>query len=271
MYTATPEMTSLSLFNQHISRVEKMTREEEMRLAGLWKNQQDRDAARILVEANLPAVAAIAREYRHFGLQEMDLIQEGALGLMHAVKRFDPERGFRLMTYANWWVRAAIHDFVLHSWSIVKLGTNKLQRRVFAGLRHAKEAIAALEGTNREDVAEKYGVSATAYQEASSAYLQRDLSLHSSEGVALIDSLSSNEATPEEAVTASHWQAYQRQQLHAALATLNDRDRMIVESRHLAEEPLTLKNLAETFSISIERVRQLEKKAISRIKKHIII
>lgn len=138
------DMSSLSLFYRDVKRVERLSREEEVALARKWHDGQDREAAQQLVVANLYGVAAIAREYRHFGLQEADLIQEGTLGLMHAVKRFDPERGFRLMTYASWWIRAAIHDFILHSWSIVKLGTNKLQRKIFAGLQKAKNAIAAL-------------------------------------------------------------------------------------------------------------------------------
>jgi len=119
------DTNSLALFYRDVKKVDALSREEETRLALRWHEQQDRDAAKELVVSNLPGVAAIAREYRHFGLQEMDLIQEGTMGLMHAVKRFDPHRGFRLMTYASWWIRASIHDFILHSWSIVKLGTNK--------------------------------------------------------------------------------------------------------------------------------------------------
>ena len=137
MAAATLEMSSLALFSRDVRKTERLNREEEVRLARLWHDDGDREAARQLVVANLYGVAAIAREYRHFGLPEMDLIQEGTMGLMHAVKRFDPDRGFRLMTYASWWVRAAIHDFILRSWSIVKLGTNKLQRRIFSGLQKA--------------------------------------------------------------------------------------------------------------------------------------
>jgi len=157
---AVTDMSSLSLFYRDVKRVDRLSREDETLLARRWHDHQDREAAQELVVANLYGVTAIAREYRHFGLQEADLIQEGTLGLMHAVKRFDPERGFRLMTYASWWIRAAIHDFILHSWSIVKLGTNKLQRKIFAGLQKAKNAIAALDGDHVDEVAAEYGVSA---------------------------------------------------------------------------------------------------------------
>ncbi|MES0372442.1 MAG: RNA polymerase factor sigma-32 [Mariprofundaceae bacterium] len=261
------DMSSLSLFYRDVKRVERLSREEEVALARKWHDQQDREAAQQLVVANLYGVAAIAREYRHFGLQEADLIQEGTLGLMHAVKRFDPERGFRLMTYASWWIRAAIHDFILHSWSIVKLGTNKLQRKVFAGLQKAKNAIAALDGHQADEVAAEFGVTSNEYQETANAYLQRDLSLDAEvEGQTLVTALPATEATPEEQVMESNWQDHQQNQLYGALRELSDRDRHIVKMRHLSEEPATLKDLAEELGISIERVRQLEKRAMNKLR-----
>jgi len=264
---AVADMSSLSLFYRDVRRVERLSREEEVRLARLWREQQDREAAEQLVVSNLYGVAAIAREYRHFGLPESDLIQEGTLGLMHAVKRFDPDRGFRLMTYASWWIRAAIHDFILHSWSIVKLGTNKLQRKVFAGLQKAKNAIAALDGHHSEEVAAEFGISEQEYQETASAYLQRDLSLDADiEGQTLVAALPAPEATPEEAVAESDWQDHRQSTLYEALSLLSERDRHIVTQRHLCEEPVTLKDLAEELGVSIERVRQLEKRAMEKLK-----
>ncbi|HKI59843.1 MAG TPA: RNA polymerase factor sigma-32 [Mariprofundaceae bacterium] len=261
------DMSSLSLYYRDVKRVERLTREDEVALARKWHDQQDREAAQQLVVSNLYGVAAIAREYRHFGLPEADLIQEGTLGLMHAVKRFDPERGFRLMTYASWWIRAAIHDFILHSWSIVKLGTNKLQRKVFAGLQKAKNAIAALDGHNADEVAAEYGVSANEYQETANAYLQRDVSLDADiEGQSMVSALPALESTPEESLVESDWQEHQQGQLYSALRELSDRDRHIVMQRHLSEEPATLKDLAEELDVSIERVRQLEKRAMNKLK-----
>ena len=266
MNLALPELNSLSLFYRDVQRIPRLSREEEVRLSRRWHDHQDREAAQQLVVAHLYGVAAIAREYRHFGLPEQDLIQEGTLGLMHAVKGFDPDRGFRLMTYASWWIRASIHDFILHSWSIVKLGTNKLQRKIFAGLQHAKNAIAAMEGHKVEEVAASFGLTANEYQEAAHAYLQRDMSLDGAEGFALVDMLPSDEATPEEIAIESDWQAHQSGQLEQAMEGLGERDRMIVQRRHMSETPATMKELAEEFGVSIERVRQLESRAMSKLR-----
>jgi len=263
----TLDMSSLALFRREVRRNPRMNREEEYRLAKRWRGHQDRDAARALVCANLDSVAVIAREYRHFGLPEMDLIQEGAIGLMHATKRFDPDRGFRLITYAAWWIRAAMHDYILKCWSIVRLGTTKLQRKIFAGLRRAKEAIAAMEGRGRGEVADGYGISESAYQEAANAYLQRDLSIDADEeGRALVEALPSPAATPEEQALTENWQEYRNQSLRAALSTLPERDQLIIRRRHLSESPASLKELATELGISIERVRQLEARAIQRLR-----
>jgi len=263
----TLDMSSLSLFRRDVRSISRLSREEEYRLAKLWHERQDREAARTLVCANLYSVSAIAREYRHFGLPEMDLIQEGTIGLMHAVKRFDPERGFRLVTYAAWWIRAAMHDFILKSWSIVRLGTTKLQRKIFAGLRSAKESIAAMEGRGRSEVADKYGVSENTYHEAASAYLQRDVSIDADEeGRALVEALPAPEASPEQKVLAENWRSHQSRSLGAALTTLPEREQMIIRHRHLSETPSSLKELAADLGISIERVRQLEVRAMKRLR-----
>jgi RNA polymerase sigma-32 factor len=268
MVAATQEMTSLALFSRDVRKTERLDREEEVRLSRLWHAHGDREAARQLVVANLYGVAAIAREYRHFGLPEMDLIQEGTMGLMHAVKRFDPDRGFRLMTYASWWVRAAIHDFILRSWSIVKLGTNKLQRRIFAGLQKAKNAIAAYDGSKADEVGADYGINGAEYQETANAFLQRDLSLDAEheEGAALVHTLASPDASPEDIVAESNWEAHQKSVLSSALSQLGERDRVIVERRHLSENPATLKDLSEEFAVSIERIRQLEARAMKKLR-----
>ena len=272
MVATAGELTSLALFSRDMRRVERLDREEENRLARLWSEKGDREAARQLVVANVGGVAAIAREYRHFGLPEMDLIQEGTLGLMHAVKRFDPDKGFRLMTYASWWVRASIHDYILRSWSIVKLGTNKLQRRIFAGLQKAKNAIAALDGSKADEVGADFGLNGAEYQEAANAFLQRDVSLDAEyeEGDAMVHSLACDGATPEEIAEQSNWQDHQKSMLTSALHTLSDRDRLIVERRHMSEEPATLKELSEDFGVSIERVRQLEARAMKKLKEAVI-
>jgi len=261
------DLSSLSLFYRDIKQTSKLSREEEAHLSRRWHEHEDREAARELVVANLYGVAAIAREYRHFGLPEGDLIQEGTLGLMHAVKRFDPEKGFRLMTYASWWIRASIHDFVLRSWSIVKLGTNKLQRRIFAGLQKAKNAIAAVDGEKAEEVGAEYGISGHTYQATASAFLQRDVSLDVEiEGQSMLDNMPSSEASPEDLLAESNWSDHQHKQLATVMAVLSPRDRHIVNQRHLSEDPATLKDLSEELGISIERVRQLESRAMKKMK-----
>ncbi len=264
-------LTPLDLWYRELRRIPRLTREEEIELTRRWVEQKDLQAAQRLVLGNLHAVAAIAREYRHFGLPELDLIQEGTIGLMKAIQRFDPDRGFRLMTYASWWIRAEIHDFILRSWSIVKMGTNKLQRRVFAGLRKARHAIAAIEGRLDDELASEYGISDREYQSLANAFLQRDVSLdkENEEGTSLVVALPSPEQPPEEQVAEAEWEQYQRDQLESALQALPERDRMIIRRRHLLEEPDTLKDLAEELGVSIERVRQLEARAIRKIREHV--
>lgn len=262
------ELSSLDLWYRELRRIPKLTREEELELMHQWQEKQDFTAVQRLVMGNLHGVAAIAREYRHFGLSEMDLIQEGTLGLMQAIKRFDTERGFRLMTYASWWVRASIHDYILRNWSIVKMGTNKMQRRVFAGLQKAKHAIAAIEGRLDEEVAEEYGISSDEFQSVANAFLQRDLSLDAEpiEGQPMAMALPAPNSSPEEEVVEADWEEHQISSLWQAMKELSDRDRLIIERRRLTEEPETLKDLAEELGVSIERVRQLEARAMKKLK-----
>lgn len=264
------EMSSLALFYRDVKRLPLLSREEEYQLATRWRNHHDREAAESLVLSHLHGVAAIAREYRHFGLPEMDLIQEGVMGLMHAVKRFDPEKGFRLMTYASWWIRAAIHDFILRSWSIVKLGTNKIQRRIFAGLQKARDAIAAMEGRHVDEVAADYGISRQDFQEVAHAFLQRDLPLDAEiDGKPVVAELAATGPTPEDQVIDDDWCTYQRGVLAIAMRELPERDRQIIEKRHLSEQPATLRELADELGVSIERVRQLEARALKRLRQTI--
>ena len=263
------ELSPLDMWYRELRQIPKLDREEEAELTKKWVEEKDLQAAQRLLMGNLHAVAAIAREYRHFGLPEMDLIQEGTLGLMKAIHRFDPSRGFRLMTYASWWVRAAIHDYILKSWSIVKMGTNKMQRRVFAGLKKAKHAIAAIEGRLDEEIAGEYGITGQEFQSIASSFLQRDMSLDSESeegGGNMLMALPSPDLQPEEQVAQDNWAQHQHELLNQALATLSTRDRLIIRRRHLAEEPETLKDLAEELGISIERVRQLEARAMKKLK-----
>jgi len=259
-------LTSLDRFYQELRRIPKLDRAEEEELARKWQRDHDLASVQQLINANLHVVAAIAREYRHFGLPEEDLIQEGTLGLMQAVKRFDPDRGFRLKTYAAYWIRASIHDFILRSWSIVKMGTSKLQRRIFAGLQKAECAIAALEGRGLEEVAKQYGVSGESYQTIAASFLRRDYSIDSdaTEDGNIIE-LPAPDAGPEQQLEAKDWHSFTAMQLQQAMDTLSERDRYIIRHRYLIEPSQTLKDLSEELGISIERVRQLEARALKKI------
>lgn len=259
-------LTSLDRFYQELRKIPQLSREEEDVLARKWQDDHDLMAVQELISANLHSVAAIVREYRHFGLPEEDLIQEGTLGLMHAVKRFDPDRGFRMKTYASYWIRASIHDFILRSWSIVKMGTNKLQRRIFAGLQKAECAIAALEGRNLDEVAKQHGTSGQSYQAIAASFLRRDFSIDSDNGdEGHVLELPAPDDTPEQHLEEKDWAAYARQQLQQAMDTLSDRDRYIIRQRRLMDPPATLKALSEELGVSIERVRQLEARAMKKM------
>lgn len=259
-------LTSLDRFYQELRKIPRLDREEEEALARKWQRDHDLASVQQLINANLHVVAAIAREYRHFGLPEEDLIQEGTLGLMQAVKRFDPDRGFRLKTYAAYWIRASIHDFILNSWSIVKMGTNKLQRRIFAGLQKAECAIAALEGRDLEAVAEQHGTSGESYQAIAASFLRRDFSIDSdaTEEGAVIE-LPAPDDSPEQLMEEQEWQSFTRAQLKLALDQLPERDRYIIRQRHLIEPPMTLKELSVELGVSIERIRQIEARAMEKI------
>ncbi|GAV21093.1 RNA polymerase sigma-32 factor [Mariprofundus micogutta] len=260
-------LTSLDFFYQELRKIPKLDREQEDELARKWQRDHDLDSVQQLINANLHSVAAVAREYRHFGLPEEDLIQEGTLGLMHAVKRFDPDRGFRLKTYASYWIRASIHDFILRSWSIVKMGTNKLQKRIFAGLQKAENAIAALEGRNLDTVAKEHGTTGESYQTIASSFLRRDFSIDAidADGEKILE-LPAPDDTPEQLLVEKDWALFTQNQLEEAMAILSERDRYIIRQRHLIDPPVTLSELAEGFGISIERVRQLEARAMKKMR-----
>jgi len=259
-------LTSLDRFYQELRKIPQLSREEEDELARKWQNDYDLGAVQALISANLHSVAAIVREYRHFGLPEEDLIQEGTLGLMHAVKRFDPDRGFRLKTYASYWIRASIHDFILRSWSIVKMGTNKLQRRIFAGLQKAECAIAALEGRNLDEVAKQHGTSGESYQAIASSFLRRDFSIDSDNGdEGQVLELPAPGDTPEQQLEEKDWADFARKQLEQAMSALSERDRYVIRQRRLMDPPATLKELSEELGVSIERVRQLEARAMKKM------
>jgi RNA polymerase sigma-32 factor len=268
--------SGLSRYLDEIRRFPMLEPQEEYMLAKSWREHGDRTAAHRLVTSHLRLVAKIAMGYRGYGLPISEVISEGNVGLMQAVKRFEPEKGFRLATYAMWWIKAAIQEYILRSWSLVKMGTTANQKKLFFNLRKAKSRISALdEGDMHPDqvklIAKRLGVTEQDVIDMNRR-LGGDASLNApirEEGDSgewqdwLVDDRDSQESTLAAAEELDH----RRAALTDALAVLNERERRIFEARRLADEPVTLEDLAAEFGVSRERVRQIEVRAFEKVQK----
>jgi RNA polymerase sigma-32 factor len=266
----------LSRYLEEIRRFPMLEPQQEYMLAKSWREHGDRDAAHQLVTSHLRLVAKIAMGYRGYGLPISEIVSEGNVGLMQAVKRFEPDKGFRLATYAMWWIKAAIQEYILRSWSLVKMGTTANQKKLFFNLRKAKSKISALEeGDLHPDqvklIAKRLGVTETDVVEMNRR-LGGDVSLNApirEDGDSgewqdwLVDDTSSQESRLAESEEMDN----RRRALGDALGVLNDRERRIFEARRLAEEPITLEDLAAEFGVSRERVRQIEVRAFEKVQK----
>jgi RNA polymerase sigma-32 factor len=268
--------SGLSHYLQEIRRFPMLEPQQEFMLAKSWREQGDREAAHKLVTSHLRLVAKIAMGYRGYGLPISEVISEGNVGLMQAVKRFEPDKGFRLATYAMWWVKASIQEYILRSWSLVKMGTTANQKKLFFNLRKAKSKISALdEGDLRPDqvklIAKRLGVGEKDVVDMNRR-LGGDMSLNApirNDGEAgewqdwLVD-----DREDQETVMSAHEELDNRRQaLSNALDVLNERERRIFEARRLVDEPITLEELAEEFGVSRERVRQIEVRAFEKVQK----
>ena len=259
-----------------IRRFAMLERDQEYRLAKRWREQGDRDAANQLVTSHLRLAAKVAMGYRGYGLPVSEIISEGNVGLMQALNRFEPEKGFRFATYAIWWIRASIQDYILRSWSLVKIGTTVNQKRLFFKLRSAKSKIAAFEsGDLRPDqvalIAKNLDVENQDVIDMNRR-LGGDKSINAplhedGETGEWQDHLVDQSPSPETIVVAEDEKDYQHKALAGAIKVLNDRERRIFEARHLADEPLTLEELAEKFKVSRERIRQIEVRAFEKVRK----
>ena len=266
----------LNRYMQEIRKFPLLEPEEEYMLAKRWVDHQDTEAAHKMVTSHLRLAAKIAMGYRGYGLPQAEVISEANVGLMQAVKRFDPEKGFRLATYAMWWIRASIQEYILRSWSLVKLGTTSAQKKLFFNLRKAKAKVGALEeGDLRpENVAQ----------------IAKDLSVTEEEVIDMNRRLSGSDASLNATVgsdgdSATQWQdwlededsdqaeAYEekdeldtrRALLAQAMSVLNDREKDVLMQRRLAEEPVTLEELSESYGVSRERIRQIEVRAFEKL------
>ncbi len=254
-----------------INRFDLLTAEDERRLARQLRDQGDLDAAHRLVCANLRFVVKVAHEYKGYGVRLLDLVQEGNIGLMKAVKKFDPDRGIRLITYAVWWIRAYMQNFIMRSWSLVKIGTTQAQRKLFFKLGQTRNALRNLTGSeDYEEIANELDVNQEVVLEMSQRLGQRDASLDlqiGSEGdFSLMDTLADERDNQETTLIDAQSRSQMSVQIGKALATLNPREKAIIEQRLLTEAPRTLQELADEYDISRERVRQVEQKALQKLK-----
>ncbi|MFV9901638.1 MAG: RNA polymerase sigma factor RpoH, partial [Rickettsia conorii subsp. raoultii] len=266
---------------QKINKIPSLTQEEELLLAKSYLEGNDLQAAHKLVTSHLKLVAKIASSYRTYGLPITELVSEGNIGLMQAVKKFNPELGFRLSTYAMWWIKAAIQEYILKSWSLVKMGTTAAQKKLFFSLSKVKHKITnlysrAITTDDFAQIADELGVSVNEVSEMNTRISGPDLSLNNSinsddaESGELIELLPETRPTPEAMAINKQNSTSKRQLLSNAMKILNDRELRILTERKLTDTPKTLDILSNEYNISKERIRQIENAAFEKIKKFIL-
>ena len=262
---------SLETYIATVNRFPLLTAQEELRLARKLRDENDIDAARALVVSHLRVVVAIARGYLGYGLPHADLIQEGNIGLMKAVKRFDPERNVRLVSFAIHWIKAEMHEFILKNWRLVKIATTKAQRKLFFNLRSMKKGLGPLSQDAIEDMARQLRVKPEEVREMEMRLSGQDVALEANnddeDSYAPIAYLSDSDNEPSLLLESDETERVGAQDLHAALARIDERSCRIIEARWLREkDPATLHDLAAEFKVSAERIRQVEAKAMQKMK-----
>jgi len=262
---------SLSLYFAEIKKFPVLSPEEEHELAVRFYRDKDIEAAHRLITANLRFVVKIAAEYRAYGMKMLDLIQEGNVGLMMAVRKFNPHRGIRLISYAVWWIRAYIQNYIISSWSLLKIGTTQAQKKLFFKLSQAKNAIMELMGhDDTRATAAALDVKETEIIEMDQRMrgeYSLDAAIGDDNGSTLLDGLADERLNQEEVLADLQENRLLKRQIGHAVAGLNDKERFIIEKRVTADDPLTLQEIADHFAISRERVRQIEEGALKKIKK----
>jgi RNA polymerase sigma-32 factor len=262
---------SLDHYIQAVNRFPLLTAEQETALGRRWKAHEDVDAARELVLSHLRLVVAVSRNYLGYGLPQADLIQEGNVGLMKAVRRFDPERGVRLVSFALHWIKAEMHEYILRNWRLVKLATTKAQRKLFFNLRSMKGGMGALTRKEADSIARELGVKTEEVLEMEMRLGGSDVALDPAPGdeesVTPIAYLTDTEDEPVQILERAETARNRSVGLQRAMAKLDDRSRRIIEARWLKEEdPATLQELADEYGVSAERIRQIESKAIKTMR-----
>ena len=270
---------NLAVYLQEIKKFPMLTADQEYMLAKRYKEHGDSDAAHKLVTSHLRLVAKIAMGYRGYGLPITDLISEGNVGIMQAVKKFDPEKGFRLATYAMWWIRAQIQEYVLHSWSLVKIGTTAAQKKLFFNLRKLKNQLGSIDSGNLSpenvrEIATKLDVKEGEVIDMENRMFTSDQSLNIKLGhendIEWQDLIEDKNETHDKIIEKKDELDYRRNIFVKALNILNDREKEIIKLRKLSENPLKLEELSKKYNISRERVRQVEEKALEKLKKEVL-
>ena len=269
---------NLAIYLQEIKKFPILSAEEEYMLAKRYKEHGDTEAAHKLVTSHLRLVAKIAMGYRGYGLPVTDLISEGNVGIMQAVKKFDPERGFRLATYAMWWIRAQIQEYVLHSWSLVKIGTTAAQKKLFFNLKKLKNQLSSIDSgdlspENAREIATRLNVKEGEVLDMNNRLFSGDQSLNVQVGdegdTEWQDMLADSNETHDNLIANKDELKYRKKIFEQALEILNEREKEIITLRKLKDKPVKLEELSKKFNISRERVRQIEEKAFEKLQKQV--
>jgi RNA polymerase sigma-32 factor len=274
-YTMPVVVDNLSLYLADIKRFPLLSADEERLLAVRFFEEKDLEAAQRLITSNLRFVVKIAGEYRSYGMKMLDLIQEGNIGLMMAVRKFNPHKGFRLISYAVWWIRAYIQNHIISAWSLLKIGTTQAQRKLFFKLNQARNAIKNMTGGDEDLRATALSLDVKESEVLEMDQRMRgdfslDAEVYSGEGMTLLESLADERQNPEELFVEAQQGAILEKEVAAALTCLNEKERYVIEQRVSAETPLTLQEIADHFSISRERVRQIEEGALKKMKQALL-
>ncbi len=264
---------ALDLYMAQINQLPILSPEEEFELALKYREKGDIEAAHQLITSNLRFVVKIALEYKNYGLKLLDLIQEGNIGLMMAVKKFDPLRGYRFISYAVWWIRAYIQNFIIKSWSLVKIGTTQAQKKLFYKLGKVRRLLEAPRGDHPQsykDIAKDLGVKEEEIHEMEQRMGRRDLSLDlpfdEDQELTPLALLSDDSPDQEDMLIRSQDSQIQKNEISKALASLSERERYIITHRIMSDNPLTLREIGDTLQLSRERIRQIEKEALTKLR-----
>ncbi len=264
---------SLSLYLTEIRKFPLLSPEEERLYAVKFFEEKDLESAHRLITSNLRFVVKVASEYKSYGMKMLDLIQEGNIGLMMAVRKFNPHKGIRLISYAVWWIRAYIQNYIISAWSLLKIGTTQAQKKLFFKLNQAKNAIRQLTGADdleatalALDVKESEAVEMNQRMQGE---FSLDAEVVAGEGLTLLESLIDERQNQEEALAEQQEASLLQGQVAQALERLNEKERYVIERRVVSDEPLTLQEIADHFSISRERVRQIEENALKKIRNYL--